>query len=102
MPVVVQDLPDRDRYVVLADGEQAGLLAYSRTEGQIDLLHTEVDDAYAGRGLAKALVVHALDAARRDGIAVIPSCPYVAELLRRDPSYVDLVPEGRRDEFGLR
>jgi predicted GNAT family acetyltransferase len=101
MPVVVQDVGDRDRYVVLVDGEQAGLLAYARSEGQIDLLHTEVDDAYAGRGLAKALVVHALDAARSDGLAVIPSCPYVAEFLRRDPSYSDLVPAALREELGL-
>ncbi|MCH1865644.1 N-acetyltransferase [Nocardioides sp. CFH 31398] len=101
MPVVVQDVPDRSRYVVLADGRQAGLLTYDRGETQIDLLHTEVDDAYAGRGLAKALVTHALDAARRDGLAVVPSCPYVAEFLRRDPSYADLVPAARRAELGL-
>ncbi|GAA1905508.1 N-acetyltransferase [Nocardioides lentus] len=105
MPVVVRDVAERSRYEVLVDGEPGGLLAYRLRGGggrvQVDLVHTEVDEAYAGRGLARALAVHALDAAREAGHEVLPSCPFVAELIRRDPSYADLVPAGVRAELGL-
>lgn len=103
MPVVVRDDTERRRYEVLVDGEPGGFLAYrwSPDGSEIDLVHTEVDDAYAGRGLGTALATHALDAARTAGVAVIPSCPFVAGLIRRDTSYADLVPESRRAGLGL-
>ena len=43
-----------------------------------------------------------LDAARDEGLAVLPYCPFTAGYIRnhRD-DYVDLVPEDKRAKFGL-
>ncbi|MFC5176227.1 GNAT family N-acetyltransferase [Nocardioides taihuensis] len=102
MAVTIEDRPDDDRYEARVDGDLAGILTYHRHGRRIALVHTEVPQAWEGQGIAKELAVHALDAARRDGLEVIPSCPYVAEYVRRHPDrYADLVPESRRAEFGL-
>ena len=102
MAAVVQDNPDRGRYEVFDDGELAGFALYRRSEGEIALTHTEVDDRFEGRGLGSALARGVLDEARRDGLAVLPSCPFMAGYIRGHPDdYLDLVPEGQRARFGL-
>jgi NAD+ kinase len=82
---VVVDNFERSRYEVLLGGEAAGSLDYRRGEDRIDLLNTEVDQAFSGRGLAGRLVSAALSDARSRGLPVIATCPYVAGYLERHP-----------------
>lgn len=89
--VVVTDDPDRHRYVATVDGAEAGRLDYRRHGARITLVHTEVDDAYAGRGVGGALAKSSLDAAREAGATVVPTCPFVQGWLQRHPDYQDLV-----------
>jgi len=67
------------------------LLAYKHRGADLDLIHTEVPHALEGRGYAAALAAAALDYARREGVHVIPSCPYVKAYLERHPQQADLV-----------
>jgi len=97
----VSDNPERGRYEVFADDSRAGYLAYRHQDGLIALDHTDVNERYEGEGVGSALVVHALDGAREQGLAVIPFCPFVNEYIQRHPSYADLVPESERERFGL-
>jgi hypothetical protein len=32
---------------------------------------------------------------------VLPQCPFIAGYIRRHPEYLDLVPEGARERYGL-
>lgn len=101
MTTTVRDRPEDHRYEVLVDDEVLGFADYRRSERSILFTHTEVDDDAEGQGLGSTLVAHALDAAREAGLAVLPRCPFVAEWIQRHPDYVELVPEERREEFGL-
>ena len=102
MVAVVQDNPDLSRYELFAGGELAGFTEYERTEGTITLNHTEVDDRFEGQGLGSTLAREVLDAARDDGLAVLPYCPFMAGYIRRhQDEYVDLVPEDQRGKFNL-
>ena len=102
MAAVVQDNPDQHRYEVYDDGELAGFASYQRSEGRITLTHTEVDDRFEGRGLGSALARGVLDEARRDDLAVLPYCPFIAGYIRgHADEYVDLVPGDQRAKFGL-
>ena len=67
----------------------------------ISLIHTEVDPAFEGRGLAGRLARYSLDDARKRQLAVLPFCPYVQSWIKRHPEYADLVPQDRRAEFDL-
>ena len=49
--------------------------------------HTEIDAACEGRGFGTRLVRGALENARREGLHVLPLCPFVAAIVRRHPEY---------------
>jgi predicted GNAT family acetyltransferase len=82
----------RHRYEARLDGELAGFMTYRLAEGTIELVHTEVDDAFEGKGVGSVLVRDVLDEIRSDGTRqVIASCPFVAEWIERHPDYADLL-----------
>ncbi|WP_329560556.1 GNAT family N-acetyltransferase [Kitasatospora sp. NBC_01266] len=97
----VMDNPDRSRFEITDDGELAGFAEYFRHENEIAFIHTEIDPAFAGRGLAGTLARAALDSAREQGADVLPYCPFIRGWLGKHPDYVDLVPEAQRARFGL-
>jgi uncharacterized protein len=98
---VVTDNPAESRYELHLGGELAGSVRYHLRGQQITLIHTEVDPRFQGAGLATHLARYSLDDARKRNLAVLPSCPYIRSWIRRHPEYADLVPDGRRAEFGL-
>jgi len=101
-PTVV-DASEQSRFEVHADGRLAGFAEYCfKDPGLIVFTHTEIDDAFEGRGLGSALVRAALDAARARGLAVRPDCPFVRRYIaRHSDAYLDLVPEELRSRLGL-
>lgn len=86
---VVHD-PVRQAFVLALAGAEA-LCAYRRDGPWLVLHHTEVPPALQGRGLAAVLVQAALDWARAQGLAVRPTCSYVAAYMRRHPETQDLL-----------
>jgi predicted GNAT family acetyltransferase len=92
--IVVRHAPDRNRYE-LVDGEDViGHTDYREltSDGAAtarDFLHTEVDEAYGGRGLASVLVADALEDVRAAGLRIVPHCPYVAGWLRKHEGRFD-------------
>lgn len=81
-----------DRFEIVDDaGVVAGRAYFVEVAGARVFFHTKVDDAYAGQGLGRELVVAALEATRADGLRVMPVCPYVAKLVAADQRWDDLV-----------
>ena len=101
MDVEVIDNPDKARFEILADGELAVFVLYHLRGHEIAFTHTETDDRFRGHGLASQLVRTALDEARARHLAVLPYCPFVRSWITEHPEYADLVPAGRREQFGL-
>ena len=87
----VVDDRNRFRYEILIDGVVAGFVQYSLRGGRVLLLHTEVPDLNAGKGIATELVRGALDDIRRRGRLMVPICPFVERFVERNPEYDDLV-----------
>jgi NAD+ kinase len=88
---VVVDSFERRRYEILLGGEVAGVLHYRRHGDRIELMHTEVEQTFSGRGLAGRLASAALDDARSRATPVVVSCPFVIGYLDRHPEYADLL-----------
>ncbi|MEV0173242.1 GNAT family N-acetyltransferase [Streptomyces sp. NPDC050803] len=86
----VQRVDDRHRYEILVDGKRVGLTAYRDRGEQRVFFHTEVDDAFAGQGLAAQLVQEALTDVRASGKRIVPVCPYVAKYLIRHQEFNDI------------
>lgn len=91
MDIVFVDSPDHHRYELRTGDEVVGFLVYRLGDGAITLVHTEVGPAHSGQGHAATLTRGALDDARSRGLAVVPSCPYVASYIEKHPEYADLV-----------
>jgi NAD+ kinase len=87
----VVDSFERKRYEILIGGEIAGVLHYRRHGERIELMHTEIEQSFSGRGLAGRLASAALDDARARATSVQPTCPFVAGYLDRHPEYADLL-----------
>ena len=101
MDLEVADNPDKARFEILTDGELAGFVQYHLNGDVIAFTHTQTDDRFRGHGLASRLVQASLDAARARHLAVLPYCPFVRSWLTEHREYADLVPAGKRDQFGL-
>jgi predicted GNAT family acetyltransferase len=89
--MTVTDRSDELRYEIEVDGEVAGFLLYRREPDVLELVHTDVDPKWEGKGVGGALVQGALDDVRARGLKIRPYCPFVAAYLRRHPEYQDLV-----------
>ena len=92
----VVDVPESNRYELRLGGRLIGLAAYRRRDGRIAFTHTEVDESCEGRGFGSRLAAAALDDARRQGLAVVPLCPFIAGYIEGHPEYEQLVAAGYR------
>jgi NAD+ kinase len=72
------------------------VLHYRRHGGEIELMHTEIDQAFEGRGLGSRLAAAALEDARRRTTPVVVTCPFVTSYLERHPEYHDLLTTQQR------
>jgi predicted GNAT family acetyltransferase len=82
-PEVVHQ-PERLRFAAAADGHEA-VLTYRRRGSVIELVHTGVPDALAGRGLGGRLVAAAVAFAADEGLTVVPTCPFARARLTGHP-----------------
>ena len=80
----VTDNPAESRFELWVDGRLAEL-PYRRNGKRLVLIHTEVPEQLEGRGLGGALVIAAVDRAAREGLTMVPLCPFARGWLQRHP-----------------
>lgn len=81
----------KGRYVVVVDGVEAEL-TYSRvSDSMIIIDHTEVPDALRGQKVGVRLVQRAVEDARREGVSIIPLCPFAKAQIGRHREWQDVV-----------
>jgi uncharacterized protein len=80
----VTDNQAESRFELWVDGRLAEL-PYRRNGNRLVLIHTEVPVELEGRGLGGALVMAAVDRAKREGMTVVPLCPFARGWLQRHP-----------------
>jgi uncharacterized protein len=93
---VVVDVPEQSRYELRVGGKLIGLLAYHRRGDRIAFTHTEVDPSCERRGFGSLLAARGLDDARREGLTVVPLCPFIAHYIEKHPEYRELVASQHR------
>ena len=64
-------------------GDLVAELKYHRNGNRFVLLHTEVPAELEGRGIGGRLVGAAIDHAARQGLTVVPLCPFARAWLER-------------------
>ena len=89
MDAKIEHVPERGRFEASLDGRH-GHLQYRVQPGVMTIVHTEVDPALEGRGVAGALVRAALDQARANALKVDPVCDYARSYIERHPETTTL------------
>jgi predicted GNAT family acetyltransferase len=82
---------ESDRFSIAVDDRKVGFTEYADRDGQRIFPHTEVDDAFEGRGLGTILIGEALQATRDAGLRIVPVCPMVAAFVKKHDEYTDVV-----------
>jgi uncharacterized protein len=96
----VVDVPESSRYELRLANRLIGLAAYHRRDSRIAFTHTEVDESWEGRGFGSRLAAAALDDAHRQGLEVVPLCPFIARYIERHSEYDEVVKPGYRLKEG--
>jgi predicted GNAT family acetyltransferase len=74
------------------EGKEIGLMRYSFAgPGKMIIEHTEVDDAYEGKGLGRKLVTAGVDFARENHLKILPLCPFAKKLFDITPAFADVL-----------
>ena len=74
------------------DNTQVGEMTYQRPTPQRMIIdHTRVFDGFEGRGIARQMVLAAVDFARTHSRKIVPVCSYARALLTRTEEYKDIL-----------
>jgi hypothetical protein len=86
-----EDGPTGGRYVTTVSGHEAEM-TYSRAGStRIIIDHTGVPRELGGMGVGKALVLRAVEDARKDGIKIIPLCPFAKAQIEKNKDWQDVL-----------
>lgn len=79
-------------FEALTDGKHAGLMTYTWAGTDKFIIdHTEVDEAFGGKGIGKAMLLAAVDYARKNEVKVIPLCPFAKATFDKNPALQDVI-----------
>lgn len=80
------------RFILTEEGVFAGELTYTWAgDSKFIIDHTGVETAFEGKGYAKQLVLKAVDFARKEGVKIIPLCPYAKSYFEKTTEIHDVL-----------
>lgn len=90
----IKHIPDgsKGKFAAMDKDTEAGHITYSKAgDTTLILDHTEVNDDYRGQGIGKIIVMHIVELARRDGLKILPLCPFAKAVFDRTPDIRDVL-----------
>ncbi|MCW4460843.1 N-acetyltransferase [Sphingomonas sp. BT-65] len=88
----VRDNPAEHRFELAIEGSDEPAVAYYQVDGdRLTLTHTEVPQAFAGRGIGSELARGVFDAIRASGRKAVLRCRFMGGFYARHPEYADIV-----------
>ncbi len=81
---------DKNRAAAYDGDKEIGECTYSQSDSMWIIDHTYVDENYRGQDIAAKLVDAVVDAAREEGVRIIPLCPYAKRRFEEDEKYADV------------
>lgn len=81
----------KGRYRIVVEGIEAEM-TYTRSSDTLIIIDsTHVPAALRGRRIGEQMVRRAVEDARRDGVAIIPLCPFATAQIERHPEWQDVL-----------
>jgi uncharacterized protein len=86
-------------FYIMSQEKSLGEMVVSVADKTLTVYHTEVAAEMEGQGLAKKMLDEMVGYARRNGLQVVPLCPYVHAQFKRHPeAYADVWQAGQADK----
>lgn len=75
-----------------SNGSKLAEMTFSiASENLIIIDHTEVDESLKGQGVGKKLLMAIVEKARKEGIKIIPLCPFAKSVFQKDMAIQDVL-----------
>ncbi len=82
----------RGAFFIEDAGKEIALMHYTFAgPGKMIIDHTEVNDAYEGKGLGKQLVKAGVVYAREHQMKILPLCPFAKKIFEITPDFADVL-----------
>lgn len=92
MEIQHQQSGSKGTFFISRNNEILAEMTYSRAGEKLVIIdHTEVSDELRGQGAGKELVYTLVEWARANDIKVMPLCPFVNSVFRRDLTIQDVL-----------
>ncbi|MFC9964972.1 GNAT family N-acetyltransferase [Nocardia ignorata] len=78
---------DKNRYDIFYGDELAGFAEYIERGNDTDFVHTEIDDAFGGKGLGSKLARYAVEDVIARGRTITPHCAFIRGWLDKHPEF---------------
>lgn len=78
---------EKNRYDIFLGEELAGFAEYVERDNDTDFVHTEIDGAFAGKGLGGVLAEQAIEDVIARGRTITAHCPFIRGYLDKHPEY---------------
>ncbi|WP_066949814.1 GNAT family N-acetyltransferase [Streptomyces lushanensis] len=95
----IRDNRSEGRLEAYENGRAVGSIVYfameatAESSGALVAVHTGVEEGHEGKGIAGALVRELYATAGREGVPVVPFCPYAARWAQRHPAEAPAAPD---------
>lgn len=74
------------------DHKEIGIIHYVLSEqGKMVIDHTEVNNAYEGKGFGRELIFAGVEYARKHQIKIIPLCPFAKSIFDNTPELANVL-----------
>ncbi|MFY7847320.1 GNAT family N-acetyltransferase [Chryseobacterium gambrini] len=84
--------PKHGNFEAFIDENHAGLMTYTWAgEERFIIDHTEVEEAYNGKGVGKEMLLAAVDFARKNEKTIIPLCPFAKATFQKHEELQDVL-----------
>lgn len=79
-------------FEAIIDGNRAGLMTYTWAgEDRFIIDHTEVEEAYNGKGVGKEMLIKVVEFARQNNKKIIPLCPFAKATFQKNEDLQDVL-----------
>lgn len=93
------DNEEKHRYEFQIDDKIAEIDYIKSNNGEIYLVHTEVPASLGGKGVGSQLAEKVLSDIERQGLRLVPLCPFVAGYIHKHPEWKRIVMYKRQNKM---
>jgi predicted GNAT family acetyltransferase len=92
MKIEIKENGNKGFAIASIEGEKVGLMSYNISSSEFILIdHTEVEEAFKGKSVGKALLYKIVDMAREKNIKIFPLCPFASAMFKKFDDIKDVL-----------